>query len=210
MSEQSPSPDPKGTVSHLPCYLIAQIPSLCYKYESLTIPYSPVSKKYVFPFYFLSSLREFPSLLSLISLILVYHQWISCIAPLTSPPLVKMYKISYKTAILESIFSFNWEFASQQLSSFWLKQTLIIRLFLRLDVLSLTLLTTSFCSFCSKETLFCRRRPWPSKFSTKSMMSDSNKVKWTSNDCHHYLAWPCKHKDILKRPSRVSRDKRKT
>lgn len=33
------------------------------------------------------------------------------------------------------------------------------------------------------------------------MMSDSNKMKKTSNDCYHYSDWSCKHKDILKRPS---------
>ena len=53
-------------------------------------------------FTFYPILRDFPALLS--PTFLIYHQWISR-NPLTSSPMILMYKISGKTAISWSIFS---------------------------------------------------------------------------------------------------------
>ena len=78
----------------------------------------PTRVKAVCLHFTLSSLREFPALLSPTSLTTSsgFH-----VTPFTSPPLIVMYKISCKTAILQSIFFILWNFASQWLLSVWLK-----------------------------------------------------------------------------------------
>ena len=93
--------------------------SLLLLWCKLTVNY-PIStniKVCVYLFYFLSNPRGFPTVLPPSSLI--YHQWISCNL-FTTPPLIVMYKIRLKTAILWSIFSIHWKFASGQLSV-WLR-----------------------------------------------------------------------------------------
>ena len=103
----------------------------------LTINYpipTYVKEVCVYSLCFLSSSSDSPALFSPTSLIC--HQWISG-HPLMFSPLILMYKISGKTAILWSIFSIYWDFASWQLSSVWFKYA-IIRLFLRLYVLLFT------------------------------------------------------------------------
>ena len=67
-------------------------------------------------FYYSFSPRGFPTLLSLT--LLAYHQWILWI--LLTFFFIIMYKISCTTAILQSIFSICWDFASWQLSV-WIK-----------------------------------------------------------------------------------------
>ena len=59
----------------------------------------------------LSNPRDFPALLSPTSLI--NHQWISC-SPVPPPPLFVIYKVRCKIAILQSIPSICWDFASWQ------------------------------------------------------------------------------------------------
>ena len=88
----------------------------------------------VSPFYFLSSLRDCPVLLTPASL--SYHQWILC-SPLISPPLILMYKIRCNNCPSPEHFLNPLGFCSQRLSSAWLRKPLI-RLFLRLGVLLLT------------------------------------------------------------------------
>ena len=112
--------------------LIPRTPSLC----AVTVFNYPVPTNVkevcVSPFCFLSNPSDFSALLSPAPLI--YHQWISYRTPLMSSPLILMYKISCKTAILQSIFlKFEvWFWACpQNLGS----NKLLQKYFCRLDVL---------------------------------------------------------------------------